>query len=531
MSTDPWTPRGSRRGDAGQRVPSFAEGASTGDGTRVDAIAAHVAELDARLGAAELAAGDEKTAKELRKAIEAVAKHEPKLEERLTNRVDVLADRLNTLATTVSTTAAALAGKDGEIVGLRRQLECEHMAVEALASEIRGPGSASELDELRRTVAELVAHRPKQAGDKRVAELSAKVDFLAERVDTLATTVATTAAGLAGREGEVTALRRSLAEDLAHLQRALGDLRAGGEDALASQIRSLSAAVASTAADLAQRKSETAELRALVDDGQGRLDAAVADLRHVLAAAIVRFDGLESAADAEVLRSLEREVAETGARIAVLSTRLDSLGTAVEAAGAAAAEKEQELATLGHRFEHASTTVDALVRDLREAIATMPSPASESPAIAAEIAELEARVTDLTERLTSVTRDRGAAAAELARATAFWSTELSSIEGRFDALGARLESLARSDEAMPAPAAWAGGDGRFRLELRALELRMEHAEAAARESREAVLTQLERFSSRIDWLPQRPEAQPEPTSSAHEPQVEAQVVSIRATDS
>ena len=41
-----------------------------------------------------------------------------------------------------------------------------------------------------------------------------------------------------------------------------------------------------------------------------------------------------------------------------------------------------------------------------------------------------------------------------------------------------------------------------------LELRMEHAEAAARENREAVLMQLERLASRIEWRLQRLEAPP-----------------------
>ena len=57
---------------------------------RVEALAAWIQEVDTRLRAAELTSGDQKTAKELRKAVEALAKHDPKLEDRLTNRVDVL---------------------------------------------------------------------------------------------------------------------------------------------------------------------------------------------------------------------------------------------------------------------------------------------------------------------------------------------------------------------------------------------------------------------------------------------------------
>lgn len=507
------------------------ESARPGKSPIVDDIAVRIEDMDARLRAAEIATGDEKTARELRKAVEAIAKHNPKLDERLTNRIDVLADRMNTLATTVSTTASALAGKDGEIAGLRRELERGHAKVEALATEVRGNAGTTEIQELRRAIASLSAQRLEQAGDKHLERLSGKVDFLAERVDSLATTVATTAAGLAGREGDVSALRRRLDENVAQLTRVVGELgQAGGHDELASQVRSLSGAVATTTNDLARRQHETGELRAFVDDGHARLDSAVTELRQALGAAVTRVDGIESTAGAEALRSLEREVAEAGARIERLAAQLDSLGTTVEATAAANSEKEREIAGLGRRFEQASASVDALVNDLREVITTMPGTAVESTPLEGELAKLERRVADLSERLTSITGDRGAAAAELARRTAFWSTELSSIEARFSELSGRLDSLEHCDGAIVPAATTPAGDGRSRLEHRALELRMEHAEAAARENREAVLTQLERLASRIDWRLQRLETPSPPSPDEQAPPVEAQVVPIRATD-
>ena len=69
------------------------------------------------------------------------------------------------------------------------------------------------------------------------------------------------------------------------------------------------------------------------------------------------------------------------------------------------------------------------------------------------------------------------------------------------------------------------------MELRALELRMEHAEAAAREHREAVLMQLERLASRIEWRLQRLEPERPTASDDHNNDpVGAQVVPIRGTD-
>ncbi len=51
----------------------------TGDAlaARVDGIASWIHDLDERVRAAEVASGDEKTARELRRAIEALSKHDP----------------------------------------------------------------------------------------------------------------------------------------------------------------------------------------------------------------------------------------------------------------------------------------------------------------------------------------------------------------------------------------------------------------------------------------------------------------------
>ena len=93
--------------------------------------------------------------------------------------------------------------------------------------------------------------------------------------------------------------------------------------------------------------------------------------------------------------------------------------------------------------------------------------------------------------------------------------ELAALVGERES-GSRVEELARRLDALErAPLVIAGavdgspvaGDGRFRVELRALELRAEVAEAMARESREAVLVQLERLAARVDWRFQRLEAE------------------------
>jgi hypothetical protein len=80
----------------------------------------------------------------------------------------------------------------------------------------------------------------------------------------------------------------------------------------------------------------------------------------------------------------------------------------------------------------------------------------------------------------------------------------------------------------------------LRVELQALELRVDHAEAAARESRDAVLAHLERLASHIESRlrqlePERepePRREPEPVGPPY-PRVvhEGRVVAIRSGES
>ena len=101
------------------------------------------------------------------------------------------------------------------------------------------------------------------------------------------------------------------------------------------------------------------------------------------------------------------------------------------------------------------------------------------------------------------------------------------VASRIDELSRRIDGVERAAPSVlvSSSAAPVAGDGRFRLELRALELRMEHAEAAAREHREAVLVQLERLASRIEWRLQRLEV--EHVEAVPEAVGGAQVVPIR----
>ena len=237
---------------------------------RVDGIAAWINDLDARVRAAELATGDEKTAKELRQAVEALSKHDPKLEKRLTNRVDVLADRLATLASTVSTTAASLVRKDGEIAALRKELEEGNRRIESLVRELGKSAGAAEVEKLRAAIRAVQAERPARTSDGRVADLGAKVGYLTERVDTLAKTVATTAAGLVGREGEIATLRQRLDEGSARIEQSAVELRRmQGDGSLTRRLDALQAALDATNAGLGARETEVVRAGAAESSASG----------------------------------------------------------------------------------------------------------------------------------------------------------------------------------------------------------------------------------------------------------------------
>lgn len=480
---------------------------------RLEALARWIQEIDTRVRATEAATGDEHTAKELRKAIEALAKHDPRLEERLTDRVDVLAERLSTLATTVSTTAAALAGKGGEIAGLRRELEAGRQRIEELAADLRGGLDPAAIEELRRTVATLAHDVAARRGAEPLDALGGRIDAVGQRLDTLAATVAVTAAGLAGREGELATLRRKL-DALAGEPR-----QPQSPDALRPQLDELAARLATLERDREGAAYEIAQTTDTLATEQASLRQQV----DALAAAGAPADSMSPTlvALAERLEGVEREGAALGSEIAratafwsaelgSLETRLAELVSAQTSASEPGSEdRDRVLSAMAARL-------DAIEQE-RETVSAKIARLAESSAAGDEVAQLRVLLDGLRMRV-------GRGEKELAALPASGD-----VAARLDDLGRRLDSLEQGLES--APLAPIPGDGRFRLELRALELRMDHTEATSRESREAVLTQLERLASRIEWRLQRLEAE---KNRASEPIARAgvggQVVPFRAED-
>jgi chromosome segregation ATPase len=439
---------------------------------RVDGIAAWLNDLDARLRATELATSDEKTAKELRRAVEALSKHDPKLEKRLTNRVDVLADRLATLASTVSTTAASLARKDGEIAGLRKDLEDGSKRLEALVREFGKTAGAAEVEKLRAAISAVQSERPSRSSDSRIEGLSRKVDYLTERVDTLGKTVATTAAGLVGREGEIASLRQRLEEGSERIEQTAIELRrVEGGGALARRLDGLQTALEATNTGLEAREKEVAALRSRIDEAYSRVGSVVAELQSSIADLSTEVETLPGAAE----RALEVRASELDGRINGLSERVESLATSVESAMRALVERDTEVGTLTRRVDEASAHVEVVVGELKQALAELPPAgfveekveagfaalgasvlaatdrvaALESTSSTRSVA-LETALADAGQRLEALERDRAAAATQLEQIDAAWSEERAWVRSRLGELAAADADAAQMREAVGA---------------------------------------------------------------------------------
>jgi chromosome segregation ATPase len=138
--------------------PTFDSDRTVGDSVleaRIESLAAWINDVEARVRTTELATADEASAKELRRALETIANHDPDLGAKLDDKVAVVTERLETLSAALASTASALAAKDGEIAELQRRVEEQDKRLELLATG--RPASGGDRDDLRRALAELSA--------------------------------------------------------------------------------------------------------------------------------------------------------------------------------------------------------------------------------------------------------------------------------------------------------------------------------------------------------------------------------------
>jgi chromosome segregation ATPase len=379
------------------------------------------------------------------------SKNESKQEARFAARLDVLTERVDTLASTVATTASAMAKKEGEIAALRKELAVRDEQLADFVTKAReASGGSADLSELKAAVAALASDNGnKRGGSKQLDDVVAKIGLLGQRVDTLAATVSTTAAGLAGREGELAVIRKQLESAPA----GGGAEGTGGSDPeLRNQLAGLSAVATRLEARLDAHTAQLDGLEAQLSDRAAAPSPPSDELRAMLAMLRTRVESLDALRTGVTEEMLDARLSEAGDVLARLSVRVDDLSTNVETATARLADKEQELAALHGHFSESSTRIETIVVDLREALgaleetdpaaltaltARVESAAGDVAAMASRVERLEALhtedlVTRLTERVEAVDARLEEVAVEIARAKTLWPVALRSLEARLD---------------------------------------------------------------------------------------------------
>ncbi|MDQ3085677.1 MAG: hypothetical protein M3Q67_02600 [Actinomycetota bacterium] len=462
---------------------------------RVEALATCIAEIAERVRATELATGDEKTAKALRRALEAAAKHDPKLESRLTDRIDVLMDRLGTLASAVSTTSAELARRDGELAALRRDLAHGSARVDVLAKDVDQAARVVDVEKLRQAIAERPTEPPARSGAERLDRFEGKVALLAERIDTLSPTVAAAASGLAARDGELANLRQKIERSAAEVEQVIVEVRANPHIAtLATRLDALGNELEATTRQLEQKDGDVEALRGRIDDGYARASAVIAELQlslatvgsrigaiekvpdlveHALAGQAAEFDTrlktLSETVSATVGKVVELEAAsaakdstgdETDRALTELAERIDTLSGELAAATTAVAGRESEVPALRARIDDAYAKASAVISELQLSLAALLSRVGALEVLPERLEEqlqgrdgdfdtrltlLEAASSERTEllddfgiRLALAEQRRQAPAEEIDRILDTWASDRSSLETRLDEIAASL---------------------------------------------------------------------------------------------
>ena len=377
----------------------------------------------------------------------ASSKSDSKHEERFVARLDVLGERVDTLAATVATTASAMAKKDGEIASLRRELQLRDEQIQALAARPQAPaaGDPRELQQLRATVAALWSERSTQGGSKLIDELTAKVGLLGQRLETLSTTVSTTAAGLAGRDGELATIRKRL--------ETYDGTPVGGTPTADPGIKLQLDELASTATGTKLRlDGQAAELESLKSQLAERQGPPADELRAMLTMLRTRVESLDGLRAGVTQEALDDRLTETDEALAGLSQRVDELTTGVESTTASLSDKEHELAALHRHFMESSSRIETIVDDLREALGAFPdtdpdalaaltrrldTTSAGATALANRVERLEAAhvddlLTGLAERIDGLDGRVEAVAVEIKRAKTLWPVALRSLEARLD---------------------------------------------------------------------------------------------------
>ena len=490
----------------------------------VEDLVARVDEIDAQLRATT-AAIDEKSLKEFRRTLEALSKRDAKFEERLANKVDVVADRLETITRTVSTTSAALASKDGEIAQLRRELVAGSARLDSVLAEVQRELDPKALNEVKRALDDLSKQKLPRGLENRIDELGAKVTMLVQRIDTVSATVSTTAAGLAGRDGDIIALRRAYEADSKRIVAELADLRLAADPTPVAELRQ-------EVSDIRVRTSEQRRsLQLLLDETGAKVGALAGQLDSTIASD--RSTAARVSGNEEQVSMLRAHIEEGG-------VQLNSLTATVTTASERLDERDVELEKLERRFHDASTRVDGLVAELTRALAELPDPDSTQQLLEAHLSELDrvriddrVRVEELAERLEVVATsiestagrapeidalerhidelaeqidaaadERAATSREVARLAAIFEVERARVHSRLESLAASQQSAIGAVSADDLERRVAGFEtrvGEIEGEREALAARIGQLTSAFDTQRASFQMQLEALAAALSW--------------------------------
>jgi len=499
-------------------------GRMVGEQNKTSELADALAEQDARAEArfAEIQKRLEAVSHQAEQALKAPPAQPPDaaLEARVTNKVDVLVDRVNFLAETATATAGRVAATDGELSSFQQRnsealTKLERRSEEALA---RTEGVLRSMRGDLETVKTKLEVDPMLS--ERMSSLLNSVEALGSRVGTLSGIVGETAGRVAGRELEIAGLDSQIDDVSLRIESVANELRSE-IDAIAATPAEASSTGAEVAARTEALDSHLAVLESTLADTAGATEQLGLDLRDEitsLAAAVAQ----EHQEVVEATRALEE-------RGAALECRMDSLAAFASSSAARGSDEVEALAVAVAR-RHAEVLEVTAEWDARRA--ELERRMDDLTAFAASTAErgadeMSRALTTLAVRLERLERDRQAVASDATYVESSWAEERAALEVRLDEIAASITSgvtptpdvgrlvdelagrLARMEGERVAVADLAALAETWTTELASLEARVDQGLAtlgdhdpAARGSADEPLVDIELFDN-VDELAQR----------------------------
>ena len=463
-------------------------GRMVGEQNRTSKLADALAEQDARAEArfAEIQKRLEAVSHQAEQAVKAPPAQPPDaaLEARVTNKVDVLVDRVNFLAETATATAGRVAATDGQLSTLEQRsaealTKLERRSEEALARtegalrSMRGdletvktklevdPMLSDRMSSLLNSVEALGSRVGTLSGivsetagrvagrELEIAGLDSRIDDVSLRIESVAIelrseidAIAATPAEVAGTGAEADARTEALDAHLALLESTLADT-AGATEQLGLDLRN---EITSLAASVAQEHHEVVEATRALEERGAALESRMDSLTAFASSSVARgSDEVEALAAAVAHRHAEvlEVTAEWDARRADLERRMDDLTAfAASTAERGADEMSRALTTLAARLERLEHDRQAVATD---ATYVESSWAEERAALEVRLDQIAASITaevtptpdvsrlvdELAGRLARM-EDEREAVADLAALAETWTTELASLEARVD---------------------------------------------------------------------------------------------------